>query len=197
MYSPTKDLFSAPQRDWALGESRCDRDIVATSKLTMMIKVLQHIFSPVEQNLRKQNAPMRLRYPRYDARPEDLENLRARPDEYDFLASLSTPPTRSVRYDDLDSARVSLALHEGLTLWDTRSESDSGPAILNAEEEGGVVNPGNDADMVVEVIDGGASRSVLVEGSMVPEPETATADGMYGSQSGLTGEEEAVEMMLL
>ena len=64
---------------------------------------------------------MRLRYPRQDARPEDLDNLRARPDEYDFLASLSTSPSRNIRYDDLDSEWVSLALHDGLMLWDTDS----------------------------------------------------------------------------
>ncbi|KAG1752481.1 uncharacterized protein EDB91DRAFT_1044558 [Suillus paluster] len=158
--------------------------------------VLQHIFSPVEQNLRKQNAPMRLRYPRQDARPENLENLRARPDEYDFLASLSTSPTRTIRYEDLDSAGVSQALLEGLTLWDTDPNSD--PAKSNAEEEGS--DPTKDA--VVEEPEGGVSRSGPVEDSadlMMPA-STVMVEGIDGSHwttEGAAGEEEAVEMMLM
>lgn len=157
--------------------------------------VLQHIFSPVEQNLRKQNAPMRLRYPRPDARPENLDNLRARPDEYDFLASLSTSPTRTIRYEDLDSGSVSLALLDGLTLWDTDSNRDRGKS--NPEGEGH--DPTE--DMMIKVPEGGASSSVPVEGSgnlSVGEAST-TMDGMIGSEwttEGAVGEEEAVRMML-
>jgi len=160
--------------------------------------VLHHIFSPVEQNQRKQNAPMKLRFPRRDAAPEDLDNLRARPDEYDFLASLSTPPTRTVRYDDLDSEGVSLALHEGLTLWDTMSDSDSRPAKSNHEGQGDA-DPGIDMVIMMETRDEGAPRSVPVEDSMMPGGEISTVDGMYSSQwtTGGAGEEEAVEMMLL
>ena len=76
---------------------------------------------------------MRLRYPRQDARPEDLDNLRARPDEYDFLASLSTSPSRNIRYDDLDSEWVSLALHDGLMLWDTDSGAVTSRPEWNAD----------------------------------------------------------------
>ncbi|KAG1873697.1 hypothetical protein DFJ58DRAFT_651562 [Suillus subalutaceus] len=157
--------------------------------------VLQHIFSPVEQNLRKQNAPMRLRYPRPDARPENLDNLRARPDEYDFLASLSTSPTRTIRYEDLDSGSVSLALLDGLTLWDTDSNSDREKS--NPEGEGS--DPTE--DMVIKVPEGGASSSVPMEGSgNLPVGEASTTmDGMIGSEwttEGAVGEEEAVRMML-
>jgi hypothetical protein len=161
----------------------------------MMIKVLQHIFSPVEQNLRKQNAPMRLRYPRPDARPENLDNLKARPDEYDFLASLSTSPTRTIRYEDLDSGGVSLALFDGLTLWDTDSNSRG--------EESNPKGEGSDPtkDMVIKVLEEGASSSVPVEGSGdLPTDETSTMmDGMGGNHwttEGTVGEEEAVMMML-
>jgi len=165
----------------------------------MIIKVLQYIFSPVEQNLRKQNAPMRIRYPRQDGRPEDLDNLRARPDEYDFLASLSTSPMRTIRYEDLDSAGMSLALHEGLTLWDTTQYSNSRPTQPNPER----ALQGSDAmkDTVIELPKG----SVPVEDSgdiMMPDASTTTVDGMGGNHSdtgsrGAAGEEEAVEMMLL
>jgi len=163
----------------------------------MMIKVLHNIFSPVEQNLRKQSASMKLRYPRRDAHPEDLDDLRARPDEYDFLASLSIPPTRTIRYDDLDSEGASLTLHEGITFWDTMSESDSQPAKLNSAGEG---DADLGEDIVMETTDGGASHSVLVEDSIMSDPDAAisTLDEMYGSQwtTGGGGEEEAVEMML-
>lgn len=161
----------------------------------MMIKVLQHIFSPVEQNLRKQNAPMRLRYPRPDARVENLDNLRARPDEYDFLASLSTSPTRTIRYDDLDSGGVSLALFDGLTLWGTDSNSRG--------EESKPEGEGSDPtkDMVIKVLEGGASSSVPVEGSGdLPMGEASTTmggmDGSHWTTEGAVGEEEAVMMML-
>lgn len=137
---------------------------------------------------------MRLRYPRQDARPEDLDNLKARPDEYDFLTSLSTQPTRNIRYDDLDSAGVSLALHEGLTLWDTGSDSDSRPVISDPKEEGNT-DPGKDAVMrqLDETKNGGASRSTVVEDPMMLDAEMTTGDlGMYGSQwvtEGGAGEE--------
>ncbi|KAG2155093.1 uncharacterized protein EDB93DRAFT_1080690 [Suillus bovinus] len=152
--------------------------------------VLQNIFSPVEQNLRKQNAPMRLRYPRSDARPENLDNLRARPDEYDFLTSLSTPPTRTIRYDDLDSEDVSLALLDGLTLWGT--DSNSCQEESNPEEGSNLTK-----DMVIEVPEGGAS----VEGSsnLLMGEVSITTDGMDGSHcttEGAVREEEAVMMML-
>jgi hypothetical protein len=154
--------------------------------------VLQHIFSPVEQTLRKQNAPMRLRYPRPDARPENLDNLRARPDEYDFLASLSTLPTRTIRYDDLDSGSVSLALLDGLTLWDT--DSDSHGEKSNSEGEGS--DPTK--DMVIKVLEGGASSSAPVEGSGdLPVGEASiTMGGSHWTTEGAVGEEEAVMMML-
>lgn len=157
--------------------------------------VLQHIFSPVEQNLRKQNAPMRLRYPRPDARPENLDNLRARPDEYDFLASLSTSPTRTIRYEDLDSGGVSLALFDGLTLWATDSNSRG--------EESKPEGEGSDPtkDMVIKVLEGGASSSVPVEGSGdLPMGEASTTmggmDGSHWTTEGAVEEEEAVMMML-
>lgn len=151
--------------------------------------VLQHICSPVEQNLRKQNAPMRLRYPRPDARPENLDNLRARPDEYDFLASLSTSPTRTIRYEDLDSGGVSLALFDGLTLWDT--DSDSHSEKWNPEGEGS--DPTKDI-----VLEGDASSSVPVEESSdLPMGEASTTiDGSHWTTEGTVGEEEAVMMML-
>lgn len=158
--------------------------------------VLQHIFSPVEQNLRKQNAPMRLRYPRPDARLENLDNLRARPDEYDFLASLSTSPTRSIRYEDLDSGSVSLALLDGLTLWNT--DSNSHPEKSIPEWEGS--DPTE--DMVIKVPEGGASSSVPIEesGNLPAGEASTTVDGIDGSNwtstEGAVGEEEAVMMML-
>lgn len=157
--------------------------------------VLQHIFSPVEQNLRKQNAPMRLRYPRPDARSENLDNLRARPDEYDFLASLSTSPMRTIRYEDLDSGGVSLALLDGLTLWDT--DSDNHREESNPEREGS--DPAK--DMVIKVPEGVASSSVSVEGfgDLLMGEDSTTMDGMDGSYwttEGAVGEEEAVMMML-
>lgn len=157
--------------------------------------VLQHIFSPVEQNLRKQNASMRLRYPRPDARAENLDNLRARPDEYDFLASLSTSPTRTIRYDDLDSGGVSLALFDGLTLWGTDSNSRG----EESKPEGESSDPTK--DMVIKVLEGGASSSVPVEGSGdLPMGEASTTmggmDGSHWTTEGAVGEEEAVMMML-
>lgn len=158
--------------------------------------VLQHIFSPVEQNLRKQNAPMRLRYPRPDARPENLDNLRARPDEYDFLASLSTSPTRSIRYEDLDSGSVSLALLDGLTLWNT--DSNSHPENPIPEWEGS--DPTE--DMVIKVPEEGASSFVPVEesGNLPVGEASTTVDGIDGSNwtstEGTVREEEAVMMML-
>jgi len=165
----------------------------------MMIKVLHNIFSPVEQNLRKQSASMKFRHPRRDANPEDLDNLRARPDEFDFLASLSIPPSRTIRYDDLDCEGTSLLLHEGITFWDTVSESDGRPAKSHSAGEG---DADLGKDIVMETTDhGGASHSVLVEDSIMsdPEPAISTLDEMYGSQwtTGVGGEEEAVEMMLL
>ncbi|KAG2156365.1 hypothetical protein DEU56DRAFT_723884 [Suillus clintonianus] len=158
--------------------------------------VLQHIFSPVEQNLRKQNAPMRLRYPRPDARPENLDNLRARPDEYDFLASLSTSPARTIRFEDLDSGGVSLALLDGLMLWDTDSNSHAD----KSNPEGEAFDPIKDT--VINVPEGSASSSVAMEGSgdlPMGETPTNTMDGMDGSHwttEGAVGEEEAVVMML-
>lgn len=155
--------------------------------------VLQHIFGPVEQNLRKQNASMRLRYPRPDARPENLDNLRARPDEYDFLASLSTSPTRTIRYEDLDSGEVSLALLDGLTLWDT--DSNSRQENSNPKEEGSDLTK----DMVIEVPEGGTSVSVEGSGNLPMGEASTTTDGMDGSHcttEGAVGDEEAVIMML-
>jgi hypothetical protein len=186
-----------PQRHAVIGPwVSLIRDARYTCAITdMMIKVLQHIFSPVEQNLRKQNAPMRLRYPRPDARPENVDNLRARPDEYDFLASLSTSPTRTIRYEDLDSGSVSLALLDGLTLWDT--DSNSHREKSNPEGEVSDLTE----DMMIKVPEGGASSSVPVEGSSnLPVGEASTTmDGMDSNNlttQGAVGEEEAVMMML-
>lgn len=165
----------------------------ACAIIDMIIKVLQHIFGPVEQNLRKQNAPMRLRYPRPDARPENLDNLRARPDEYDFLASLSTSPTRTIRYEDLDSGDVSLALLDGLTLWGT--DSNSRQEKSNLKEEGSDLTK----DMVIEVPEGGTSVSVEGSGNLPMGEASTTTDGMDGSHwttEGAVGDEEAVMMML-
>lgn len=139
---------------------------------------------------------MRLRYPRPDARPENLDNLRARPDEYDFLASLSTSPARTIRFEDLDSGGVSLALLDGLMLWDTDSNSHAD----KSNPEGEAFDPIKDT--VINVPEGSASSSVAMEGSgdlPMGETPTNTMDGMDGSHwttEGAVGEEEAVVMML-
>ncbi|KAH7926773.1 hypothetical protein BV22DRAFT_1008222 [Leucogyrophana mollusca] len=87
--------------------------------------VLRNIFTPVELNLRRQNAPMRLRNARQLGEGDDSRSLWARPDEYDFLASLSSASSKMPALDELDSEVTSEMAGAGLVLFGPERALDS------------------------------------------------------------------------
>ncbi|KAH7909453.1 hypothetical protein BJ138DRAFT_1155277 [Hygrophoropsis aurantiaca] len=111
-------------------------------------QVLQNIFAPVELNLRKQNAPMRSRNSNQMGGTDDRSrSLGARPDEYDFLASLSSASSKLSALDKLDSETVSQMAATGLALF--------GPEPGSHSEEG------VEEDIDMEDIDADLEESVV------------------------------------
>ncbi|KAG8218495.1 hypothetical protein J3R82DRAFT_4128 [Butyriboletus roseoflavus] len=95
--------------------------------------VFWNIFSPVDLNMRKQNASMRSRPTRQPISYE-LDNADPRRDDYDFLLALSSYPAKNPQLDDLDSTLVTMSAARGLTLWGSGSSADSVAGSATSEE---------------------------------------------------------------
>ncbi|KAG9317318.1 hypothetical protein JVU11DRAFT_1516 [Chiua virens] len=81
--------------------------------------ILWNIFSPVDLNMRKQNASMRGRSTR-QAVNHDFDSTDRR-DDYDFLLALSSYPAKHPPLDDLDSTLITASVARGLTLWGSKN----------------------------------------------------------------------------
>ncbi|KIJ69848.1 hypothetical protein HYDPIDRAFT_77493 [Hydnomerulius pinastri MD-312] len=166
--------------------------------------VLWNIFSPVDLNMRKQNATMR-GGPTRQGGDNDAKGPDSRRDEYDFLLPLSPYPSKIPPLDDLNSGLVTALASRGLTLWGPETPLNSldepaRPAESLARNDEPVPSAADtamsdsttDALMMVE---GKATVTDLVAPS-APK-DIATEEPQSAQSMGTAGEEEAVERMLV
>ncbi|KIJ20435.1 hypothetical protein PAXINDRAFT_67562 [Paxillus involutus ATCC 200175] len=155
--------------------------------------VLWNIFSPVDLNTRKQDATMRGRPTRQGGTYDDKKDSGALHDDYDFLVPLTTRSKIS-SLDDLHSGLVTQLASCGLTLWgpelplNTTAESPPPAEQMQDESALHTVTP----DLATET--GNAAISDVVAS---PPRTIATEEPLPGQSIAATGEEEAVERMLI
>lgn len=142
--------------------------------------------------MRKQNASMRGR-PMRQTLNYDVDSSDPRRDDYDFLLAVSSYPAKDPQLDDLDSALITMSSARGLTLWGSVNSTAGSPTP--EEHTGGLAT----------VVDVPATSSATDE-TRVEEDEVVAAAASGGSitsgggpsgQSMATGEEDAVERMLI
>ncbi|KAH0839777.1 hypothetical protein J3R83DRAFT_720 [Lanmaoa asiatica] len=160
--------------------------------------VLWNIFSPIELNMRKQNASMHSR-PTRQSITYDIDSSDHRRDDYDFLLALSSYPAKNPRLDDLDSTLITMSAARGLTLWGSESTVNSARGSTTPEEYMNAVSVTLAVDAAVP---SSATEETKVEGKS-DGSEVADARGnnirkeRQSTQSVVMGEEDAVERMLI
>ncbi|KAF9226759.1 hypothetical protein BS17DRAFT_696468 [Gyrodon lividus] len=166
--------------------------------------VLWNIFSPVDLNMRKQNATMRGR-PTRQGSNYNTKDLDARHDDYDFLVPLTSHSAKVPALDDLNSDLVTQLASRGLTLWGPQ------PPLHNPAESPPSAEPQNDesAPLAVNIAMSdsatgeGNTTLIDVEGNttisdvVTPPSRNIATEPTTSQLIGATGEEEAVERMLI
>ncbi|EIW82266.1 hypothetical protein CONPUDRAFT_143709 [Coniophora puteana RWD-64-598 SS2] len=179
---------SVPRRISQHPMSRQDHDRIGQM-------VLRNIFAPVGLKLRKQNAPMRTRGSRLLYEQEGSSH--SRPDEYDFLASLSSGPAK-LMLADIDNHEVTKMCEADLVLW--RGDD----LCWNGQEEFGVAMENEDGTNL-EGPDGlikGNTTGKDADPDVIEEERDQTFARSRGSEMSdgtdgrNVGEEEDVALML-
>ncbi|KAH7887494.1 hypothetical protein F5I97DRAFT_1805618 [Phlebopus sp. FC_14] len=170
--------------------------------------VLWHIFSPVNLNMRKQNATMRGRPARQVDDGDSTGGIDTRQDEYDFLLAQSPTASRLPPLDDLESQLVTQFASRGLILWAPDPPKDDlkpSSCITASTNDGSIASV---ADTAPEALDTSTVPKEFVDRTEAPQVESTEIAASSSSAEPVTeelparvslgnGEEEIVERMLV